>query len=182
MEDKNLLNGKINANINGAEEILKGLMKSYKLRVGIIGSKAHTTHKDSEATNAEIGSFHEFGTKNIPRRSFLLDPLEKNLDFTQDKMKPMRQVLFKQFFDKKAPQKFFERLGEKALEIVDEAFNTQGWSGGAGWAPLSMAAIRNRYTAKMSKKKKEEIKHYHAILQNTGQMKKSISYKVLRVR
>lgn len=183
MANEQAINGKINANLNGLDNILKGLMKDYKLRVGIIGTKAHAaSHKDSNATNAEIGSFHEFGTKNMPRRSFLLDPLEHNLDFTSSKMKPMRKVLFKQFFDKYAPQKFFYELGAKALEVIDEAFNTHGWSGGAGWAPLSEATLRHRMSKVKSKKKREELYHNHKILQDTGKMKNSISFKVLRVK
>lgn len=183
MAEENTIDGKINANLDGLENILKGLMKDYKLRVGIIGSKAKATgHPKSKATNAEIGSFHEFGTKNMPRRSFLLDPLEHNLDFTSSKMKPMRKVLFKQFFDKGAPQKFFYELGAKAMDIINEAFDTQGWSGGAGWAPLSEATLYGRMSKLKSKKKREELYHNHKILQDTGKMKNSISFKVYRTK
>lgn len=181
MANENSFNGKIEANLNGLDNILKGLMKDYRLRVGIIGTKAHATgHENSKATNAEIGSFHEFGTKNMPKRSFLLAPLEHNLDFTSSEMKPMRKVLFAQFFDKHSPKKFFYELGAKAIEIINEAFDTQGWSGGAGWAPLSEATLRRRMSKVKSKKKKEELYHNHKILQDTGKMKNAISFKVFR--
>ena len=182
MAEEQAINGKIKANLNGLDTILKGLMKDYKLRVGIIGEKAHATGHKGNATNAEIGSFHEFGTKNMPKRSFLLAPLEHNLDFTNSDMKPMRKVLFKQFFDKGAPKKFFYALGAKAMEVINEAFETQGWSGGAGWAPLSEATLRGRMSKIKSKKKREELYHNHKILQDTGKMKNSISFKVLRTK
>ena len=174
---------KISYNLDNLEKLMKCLKDEKFVRVGIIGTKAKATgHPKSNATNAEIGSFHEFGTKNMPRRSFLLDPLEHNLDFTSSDMKPMRKALFKQFFDKCAPQKFFYELGAKALEVINEAFETQGWSGGAGWAPLSEATLRGRMAKVKSKKKREELYHNHKILQDTGKMKNSISFKVLRVK
>lgn len=183
MANENAINGKIEANLNGLDAILRGLMTDYKLRVGIIGNKAfESSHTDSNATNAEIGRFHEFGTKNMPRRSFLLDPLEHNLDFTSSEMKPMRKVLFAQFFDKHSPKKFFYELGKKALDVINEAFDTQGWSGGAGWMPLSEATLRRRMSKVKGKKKKEELYHNHKILQDTGKMKNAISFKVLRIK
>lgn len=45
------------------------------VRVGIVGAAANQSHGDSEHTNAEIGLFHEFGTRTIPERSFLRSTL-----------------------------------------------------------------------------------------------------------
>lgn len=142
MANENSFNGKIEANLNGLDNILKGLMKDYRLRVGIIGSDATESHKNSSLTKAQIGRIHEFGANinvtqkmkgyffynygihlkkqviKIPKRSFLLAPLEHNLDFTSSEMKPMRKVLFAQFFDKHSPKKFFDELGQKALDII----------------------------------------------------------------
>ena len=53
---------KVSADISNLEDIVNSLNTNLVLRVGILGSKAKSTHdKDSSLTNAQIGSYHEFG-------------------------------------------------------------------------------------------------------------------------
>lgn len=117
-------------------------MKDDKfVRIGIIGSKAEQQHdSDSGKTNAEIGGYHEFGgtSKNgkeqPPQRSFLWMPLTEQLKFTEPQMKDLKKVMWKQFFVKKSPDKFWQTLLTKALEVIEEAFDTEGYG---QWKPLA---------------------------------------------
>ena len=59
---------KIDANIDGLNDLIRSLKTKQKARVGIIGAKAKTIHdSNSGLTNAQIGAVHEFGaTINHP--------------------------------------------------------------------------------------------------------------------
>lgn len=176
------------------------LKKDYFLRVGIIGSKATKTHKNSDKTNAEIGSFHEFGSsdgKHPPRRSFLVDSLKFKLKFNEEKLKELRSSLFKNFFDKKNPKLFLQDLGARCLTIIEEGFNTNGFG---MWKPLTdklftkrlekaiksynrlekqMISGKRTYDKALLNKYFNEVQN-PLILTDTGEMRKSISFKVMR--
>ena len=107
------------------DDIIKALRKKIILRIGIMGSDAQTEHEGSGLTNAQLGTIHEQPDndgKKIPKRSFLLEPLQEKLNLTTDENKYLRKELFKRYFDDKAPEKFYKALGTKALQIVDQAF------------------------------------------------------------
>lgn len=56
----------------GAAKTVSAFLKKYgQIDVGVLGPKAHSKHRKSEVTVADIAGFHEFGTKNIPKRSFV---------------------------------------------------------------------------------------------------------------
>ena len=85
-------------NMDNLNELIASMKTEYVLRVGILGSKAKAQHdgkgSKSGLTNAELGSFHEFGTKNLPRRSFLEDSLKLKLKFNDEQFREMRKSLF----------------------------------------------------------------------------------------
>ena len=194
---------KVKADLTELNRIMKMLKENYTLRVGIIGSTATAEHNDDGLTNAELGTFHEFGgtSKNgkeqPPRRSFLEDPLKLKLNFNSEDMKPLRKVLWKQFFVKKAPQQFYDELGAKALEIIEGAFNTNGYG---MWKSLSMPLFSERWDkaekaygklekAMLQGKIPYDLKRLNnamkqisnpQILTETGRLRKSISYKVIK--
>ena len=70
----------VKADLTELNNLMRMLKTNYVLRIGIIGNKATTEHDDkSGLTNAEIGTFHEFGSASgdhPPRRSFLEEPLK----------------------------------------------------------------------------------------------------------
>lgn len=122
-------------NMDNLDDLIKSLKSNYVLRVGILGSKASAQHDgESSKTNAEIGTFHEFGTKKLPRRSFLEDSLKLKLKFNDSQFADMRKKLFKEMFIKKKPVEFLQDLGVKCLEIIEEGFETNGFG---MWQPLS---------------------------------------------
>ena len=123
---------KIDANIDGLESLMKSLKKDYRLRVGIMGSKASAQHDSkSSLTNADIGAFHEFGTSKMTQRSFLLMPLQEKLS---EELPKMKKIIWRQIFEKNSIEQFYNDLGAKALDVIENAFNTNGYG---QWKPLT---------------------------------------------
>lgn len=186
---------------SGLKDLTQTLKKEYFLRVGIIGSKAtKTEHKNSKLTNAELGTIHEFGSKDgkhPPRRSFLEDSLKFKLKLDDEKLKFLKKSLFKSLFQKGAPQQFLTELGSVCLQIIETAFATNGFG---MWKPLSMPVFSKRLekamknynrierkmeTGRMAYDKAlldqyfDEVRHPN-ILTDTGALRKSFSFKVMR--
>lgn len=179
-------------------DLISSLKKDFVLRVGILGGKASSMHDGkSGKTNAEIGTYHEFGTRKMPRRSFLEDSLKLRLKFNSSQFQQMRKNIFNKMFLKNKPQEVFQDLGIKCLEIIQEAFNTNGFG---KWQQLSDRrfderwdkALKNynRIERAMVRGKIEydkntldsylrEISHPH-ILTDTGKLRNSISFKVIK--
>lgn len=181
----------IEYDIKNLDEIIKALKNDYTLRVGIIGSKAkNVSHKGSTKTNAEIGTFHEFGTSKMPRRSFLEDSLKLKLKFNSEKLRDLKKVLFTQFFIKKAPQKFLQDLGAKCLMIIEEGFATNGFGRWKPYAASSEKAIaKKNKVLTMDKAKNAKLPTYRRasnfwtfknILTDTGKLRHSIMFKIIK--
>ena len=171
---------------------MKTLNEDYTLRVGIIGSVATGKHdKNSNLTNAEIGTFHEFGTEKMPRRSFLEDSLRFKLkDFNTEKFKALRQLFFKWFFVKNAPQNFLNVLGAKCLEYIEEGFATNGFG---MWKPLARSTekiVSKKHKVKtLDQAKNASVATWRKsfnfwigrnILTETGKLRRSIAFKVFK--
>lgn len=185
--------------MSNLDELIKTLGDNYALRVGVIGSKAKTKHDAGESvTNAEIGTFHEFGTSKMARRSFLEDSLKYKLRFNTEQMKDMRNKLFQEIFIKKNPKSFLQDLGAECLRIIEEGFATNGFG---MWKPLmSLNTVAKRYekaikgynrTLKSMESgkvayNKAELESYlreaenPSILTDTGKLRRSISFKVFK--
>lgn len=176
---------KVKADLTELNNLMKMLKKDYRVRVGILGSKAAQQHDSkSGKTNVEIGTFHEFGTSKMPQRSFLRMPLETKLS---EEIPNLKKTIFKQIFIKNAPDKFFKDLGNKALDIIEDAFNTEGFgywtrlkrstreafsrkAAGAGWRNGSITKFRKGLNAQLD----------HQILTDTRRLRRSISMKVIK--
>lgn len=177
---------KVKANIDELNKLMKFLKEPYKVRVGILGSKAETQHDSkSGLTNVEIGTFHEFGTSKMPQRSFLMMPLQEKLG---EEILKLKKFIFKQFFVKKAPIEFYKYLGSKSLQIIEDAFNTNGFgqwkalasssrsawerkAGISGWRTAkSIASFRKGLNKSLSRQ----------ILTDTGKLRRSITFKIIR--
>lgn len=205
----------IKFNIDKLEELIRRLKKEKKkiLRVGILGSQASAKHdkKDSNSnvTNADIGTFHEFGTRKMPRRSFLEDSLKFKLKFTGETGKGLRKSLFKQFFkgenSENDSESFLRDLGAKCLQIIEEAFATDGFG---QWKQLSKTTERiiakkhkvltmdEAKNATMGKFRKAYKFWYGQLVENkdgsvgitggrnilteTGKLRRSISFKLIK--
>lgn len=183
---------KVKFDIKSLEDTLKMLREEYTLRIGIIGSQAKKTHRGEgkqSITNATLGTYHEFGSESIPnhppRRSFLEDSLKFRINFNSEEFKEVRKQLFKQMFDKKAPQKFLAEFGAKCLIYIHEGFETNGYG---MWKAYSAAYWKKRDKVAQGKGKRDitRLRHSinywmsHSMLNVTGQLKNSISFKVFK--
>lgn len=171
---------KVKANLDGLNDLLKSLKQDYFVRVGILGSKAKAKHKNSDLTNAKLGTIHEQPDndgKKMPKRSFLEMPLKLKLNFSEPELKDLKKSAWTQIFMKKKPKEFFAMLGAKALDIVIGAFETNGYG---EWQPWSKGYERKRINQVKGKKKREQFWLNHNILTDTGQLRRSISFKVLK--
>ena len=163
----------VKADLSGLESLVKGLKDEYSVKIGIIGSNAKQQHDSkSGLTNADIGTFHEFGTKRMPRRSFFEDATIRKV-FSPDQMKDMKKILWKQFFVKNVAKKFMQDIGAKALDAVWMAFDTNGFG---EWKPLTISTEQNFRKAR----KRNVKKHGYQILTDTGRLRHSISFKVIK--
>ena len=176
---------KISANIDNLDKLIKSLNASdYFVRVGIIGEKATAKHDkkdgDNSLTNAELGTIHEQPNNDgvkIPKRSFLEMPLKLKLDFNGEAMKEIKKAMFKQLFIKRNAKAFFEYLGDKCWDIVNHAFETNGYG---EWQPWSEGYLKRRASKIKGKKKRENFMHLHNILTDTGKLRNSITFKVMK--
>lgn len=185
-------NKNITYDVSNLEDLLRSLKNEYTLRVGIIGSQAKKQHKGKDKqslTNAELGTFHEFGSQSVPnhppRRSFLEDSLRFRLKFNTEEFKQIRKSLFNKFFEKKKPEQFLAELGAKCLDYIKDGFETNGYG---AWKSYSDAYYKHRMKVSEGKGKREltRLRHSldywmsHSMLNVTGQLKNSISFKVFK--
>lgn len=150
----------IKADLSQLEDMLKKLGGEYVCRVGLIGSKGSEQHEGTELTNATVGLYNEFGTENIPVRSFLRLPLEtKQRDIVQGMAKGKAQEAIKEGDIKR----FYEIMGLKAVEIIQEAFSTQGYG---NWPPNAPSTIKQKGSS--------------SPLINTSQLRRSVDFDVVK--
>lgn len=177
----------VKADLSGLEGLLKNLKDEYSVKIGIIGSDAKQQHDNkSGLTNADIGTFHEFGTKRMPRRSFLEDAIIRKL-FSPEKMKDMKKILWKQFFVKNAAKKFMQDIGDAALLAIEEAFATNGFGKWKSLSKSTMAAFESKKGIKGWRtgtiaqfRKGLRISGGRQILTDTGHLRNHIKFKVIK--
>lgn len=132
----------INFKVDGLKRIRKNLEQTKLVaKLGIFGDKSKRD-EDTKAgvTNAELGSFHEFGAPkiNLPRRSFLLDPLTiKGKELT----KKTEQIIDKYIDKEGGIEKILELVGIYGESIVQEAFETGGFG---AWQPIKEATANRK--------------------------------------
>jgi phage gpG-like protein len=144
-------------NLNKLQRLLN---EQYSVKLGILGEKAKAVHNDTDLTNVEIGTIHEFGSmsNNIPRRSFLKNTVVKK---ESDIQKKIRSLLKRHYNKPDGLEKVATLIGIYGEALVQEAFETGGFG---TWQPLSQRTI--------------DAKNSSAILIDTGQLRGSISSKV----
>ena len=91
------------------------------------------------------------------------------LVFYSIRFKNFKKFIWKQLFVKNAPEQFYKTLGAMALEAIEWAFQTNG---GGMWTPLS-----NFTENQFSKRRKKGLPQ---ILTNTGKLRRSMSFKILK--
>lgn len=145
---------------------IKALKEGFPgVKVGILGD--NIARQDGELNNAEIGFTNEFGKMTgypkIPARSFIRMPLQTKLN---DKIKEKKSLSGEELEKAMAEGKleeFARKVGIVAEEVIQEAFSTNGFG---QWAPNAPMTV--------------ELKGSSSPLIDTGQLRRSISSKVIK--
>lgn len=145
---------------------IKAMKEGFpSVKVGILGDNA--ARQEGELNNAEIGFTNEFGKMTgypkIPARSFLRMPLKTRL---ADKIKEKKSLSGKELENAMAngkTEEFARKVGLVAEEVIQEAFATNGFG---EWAPNAPMTV--------------ELKGSSSPLIDTGQLRRSISSKVIK--
>ena len=122
-------------NIRGLDQLVKALkVKAPVARVGILGDKSvRESDENAGLTNAEVGAAHEFGTTTIPKRSFLLDPIQEHLNSEMEKSGAFDSDVLAQVLKQGTVIPWVKKIASLAEGIVLEAFATGGFGKWRGW-------------------------------------------------
>ena len=133
-------------------------LKKLSVKVGIVSNSVGPY--ENGQTALDVGLIHEYGTEDIPRRSFLRAPfLTKKKEMDSFIQKQFQKVIEDGFPAEKA----MELIGVKAQSISQEAFTTGGFG---QWAELSQSTIEKKGSSQ--------------ILLDTGTLRNSITYEVVK--
>lgn len=135
----------------GLDKIIKALgVKAPKARVGILGDdsirgagEGNTQKKQSGPTNAEIGAAHEYGTSELPQRSFLRVPISEHLAKRLEQAGLTDKDTLKQVIAQGSLLPWLKKVAIEAEGIVAEAFDTGGFG---KWKPSNMDNKKNHQT------------------------------------
>ena len=171
-------NTTVTTDMTGLNNLMTGVQEGYFVKVGILGSQAHSKHRKkaseelkksgghkigkdySEETNADIGLKMEKGSKaeRIPARSWLVNPLE-------DHLKEYFEKIGQDAIDLIISQKIYKNyvnLGAICEQIIQKGFETGGYG---KWKALSAFTIANKGSSQ--------------ILVDTGQLRNSVTSTVV---
>ncbi len=117
---------------------LDGLMKALKgklpvVRIGILGNR---NSRSKGGSNAAIGAIHEFGSSELPVRSFLRVPLADHLQKTLEKNGALDKDTIAQVIKVGSIVPWLQKVAITAEEIVLTGFDTGGYG---KWKPSNMA-------------------------------------------
>lgn len=126
---------KVKLDISNLKKIINSLSDNKKIRIGILGNK----DSRDKGSNATIGLKQEFGSfsEKIPARSFIRRPLQDNLG---KELSPLFKNIMPSL-EKLGIEPVMKKIGIKAEEIIQNAFNTGGFG---KWAPLSERTIKKK--------------------------------------
>lgn len=130
-------------NVEGLDKLLKALKaKLPVVKIGVLGNSGRSGSK-KQPTNAQIGVWHEFGTKNLPQRSFLRVPLADNLAKELESSGALDESTFKEVIKEGTIIPWMKKVAVLAEGIVAEAFATGGFG---KWKPSDMRHKKNHQT------------------------------------
>lgn len=140
------------------KDLIKGFKNVPKARVGVMSSK--NTRSEGELNNVKLGAIHEFGLGNQPVRSFLRMPITTQLKPYLEQRGTFNKEALQRVVSEKDLSAWMEKVGAVALETVLEAFATNGFE---QWKRSNM-----------------QNKKVHQTLVETGKLRESIDYEVIK--
>ena len=165
---------------NSIDNIEKFFNEKHKINIGIL---ANEIRPDGFGA-VELALVHEFGSfiRHIPQRSFMRKTLnDRKGDFQDDLIDNSEKIMIK--IAKGNGEKILQKAGALWVKYVMETFDAEG----PGWQKLADITLLNRRNYQVEKEKDskaspaELLKRTRAgskILQDTGEMKKSITFEV----
>jgi len=161
---------------------LKGFVSTNKkVNIGVLNSSEQRKQEEGEKKQidaAYLASIHEFGAKLknggiIPERSFLRKTMSNYKDILNLYIMTNKYEIINTI-SKQGEDTFWNRLGALVVSYVHETFEKEG----PGWAKLSDRTIKAR--SKRGKRARgNETAETYQILQETSQMKMSITHEVV---
>ena len=133
-------------------------LKKMAVNVGITKNAMTKAIYDSGEDVVTVGASHEFGTHDIPKRSFLRNSFTVKKDKMNKQVEKQYNNIFKGYTVKKA----LSLVGVEGVNIVQEAFTTGGYG---TWEPLSQETIDKKGSSQ--------------ILFNSGTLRNSINFEVV---
>jgi hypothetical protein len=125
-------NDTVTMNVKGLDQILKALRaRAPQARVGILGSTNPRTGKQN--SNATIGAAHEFGTTQIPQRSFLRVPISENLEKRLESSGALDKETIKEVIKSGTVIPWMQKITVLAEQIVLDAFSSGGFGKWPAW-------------------------------------------------
>jgi phage gpG-like protein len=148
-------------NFEGLNKLVRAISGPMVVEIGILGKKSVREDGGSN-DNAYIGAIHELGSYEkkpvIPARSFLLMPLFHKAE----QIKKQTAIGAEKLLAKGDTMGLLRHLGTAAVRAILEAFATRGFG---TWAPNTPGTIKHK-------------KHGDSPLIDTGQLRRSISFRV----
>ncbi len=146
----------IELNLTGLDKLIKAVKARLpEIKVGILGQQERV---EGDLSNADIGAFHEFGTSQLPQRSFLRVPLMDNLSKELKKSGVLDKFIINECIKTASLVPLAKRVAIVAEGVVLGAFDTNGYG---KWPPSQMNHKTN-----------------HQTLVETGQVRDSITSEV----
>jgi hypothetical protein len=116
----------VELNDKNLQRLLKAFKNVPQARVGILGAKDHRSQGDAPS-NATIGAGHEYGTENLPQRSFLRMPISTKLQPELAKNGAFTRGAIKRVIAEGTMVPFMEKVAATAETCVQDAFSTGGF-------------------------------------------------------
>lgn len=130
----------VNVKIDGLQKIMKAIKERPPIaRVGILGNHASRSDGTEGPNNATIGAWHEFGTRDLPVRSFLRVPISENLQKELAKSGAFKPDSLKEVIKQKSLKPWVEKMAVMAEGIVADAFDSGGFGKWPALKPETMA-------------------------------------------
>ena len=126
---------------------------SPKARVGVLGEAKNRDDADGP-TNVQIGQKHEFGTDELPQRSFLRVPVTEKMQSYLDDAKGFDEDAFKEVVKEKSLVPWIKKIGVIGETIVLDAFDSAGFG---KWEPSNMKYKKNHETLVESQQLRNSI-------------------------
>ena len=147
---------KIKQDTKELDKLIKTFKDTKIINVGVIGGE-----QQDGMSLASIGSVQEFGliTRNIPKRSFIKEPLLAHLG---ERIKRQKNKIKQYLFVDKKLDEAYNLMGNTAVSIIIQSFRNKN---DGQWKPNAPSTIRK--------------KGVDNPLIDTGRLRRSITFKLI---